>query len=404
MTQIHAHIGTGKFGLGFVGYLSSKCNLKTVLLNRISPDKDAKDRNEKLQAEKSYTIKYYDQEVETVEFDDFHFYDKEKFEEIINVIAHPETTILTTSVGYHQLSDIVPYIEEGLKARKNGSPLLSIIACENGHRSSSHLKNNINEMSIAGKEVEFLDCVVDQICDRFGKKESNQNKIVIQAENYREWIIEERNPIIRDYLNHSAIKFIKYQEGQNSPLELYEVRKRWLVNGLHMALAIIGTNSMSPEAFIADVIISQDERIKHLIKDITHELADAFKYRDENNVFTLFEIESFINETLERFRASPDKCERIVKQALHSPVRLKQMTESLGLALGKDHKLSKLLKFTLYEGVYIFFEKVQERLYEPIEMLRKHDRSGKVLSFVSSQLVPFMVKQGKNLIEEADNK
>jgi mannitol-1-phosphate/altronate dehydrogenase len=399
MNWTHAHIGTGKFGLGFVGYFSNKSNSKTMFLNRLSHEKVARDRNEKLLEEKSYLIEYYNKEIEDVKFDGFHFYDRENLEDLINIIAHPETTLLTTSVGYHHLPDIAPYIEEGLRARKSDCSPLFVLACENGHRSSSHLKESINQAVIADKEVEFLDCVVDQICDKFSKKADEQNKVVIQAENYREWIIEERNPDIRNYLNHAAIKFIKHQEGSDSPLELYEVRKRWLVNGLHMAVAIIGTNFMNPDALIADVIKSKDDRIKKPIDDIKNELADAFRYRDEKNVFTLSETEVFINDTLDRFMSSPDRCERIVKQALHSSTRLKQMTETIGLALGKDCKLSESLKLTLYEGVYIFFEKVQERIYEPIDMLKKHSRSGKALSFLSSQLVPFMVKQGKNLME-----
>jgi mannitol-1-phosphate/altronate dehydrogenase len=262
MDWTHAHIGTGKFGLGFVGYFSNICDSKTILLNRVSHDKQSKDRNEKLLTEKSYDIEYYNQESETIEFNNIHFYDDENFEELVKIISFPETTLLTTSVGYHHLPQIAPYIEEGLKARDTDSPPLFVLACENGHRSSSYLKENINQTTISDKKIEFLDCVVDQICDKFTERNNEPQRVVIQAENYREWIIEERNPDIKQYLNHPAIKFVNYQDGENSPLELYEVRKRWLVNGLHMAVAIIGTNFMSPNALIADVVESRDERIK----------------------------------------------------------------------------------------------------------------------------------------------
>jgi len=114
----HVHIGTGRFGLGFVGHFSQELCSPRTFLNRTPKTEGSRVRNEKLQNHRQYSIAYYDtNDTEAVTFDSLGFFGPENPESVINVIADPSTDLLTTTVGESQLSEVATLIALGLQKR-----------------------------------------------------------------------------------------------------------------------------------------------------------------------------------------------------------------------------------------------------------------------------------------------
>ena len=291
----HIHIGTGKFGLGFVGYFSHQFGFSTVFLNRKPRTESSAKRNSKLRDEKSYTIEYYDRngEKNPIKFHDLHFFGRglEETGSSVGFISDPRTILLTTAVGESQLQHIAPLIADGLQRRKETSPLF-IIACENGHRCSQKLSEEVRKYLPSHKHGGiFADCVVDQICQDIkpldDETNQSQNHVTVIAESYRQWVIEDVDERLTKLLNHKSIKFVP-----KSHIDLYELRKLWLVNGFQLATAVLGYRYRIGE--ISKVIVSTHPKLAQHIEGIKTELANAFIFKNQG-IFTPEEVDTYID-------------------------------------------------------------------------------------------------------------
>jgi len=391
----HVHIGTGKFGLGFVGYFSNNLSLSTAFLNRTPKIDSSRIRNEKLQMRREYLIDYYDTgERDTVRFECLEFFGgtQEHTDKSVGLIADENTKLVTTTVGESQLSEVAPLIAQGLQQRSNDRPLF-IIACENGHRCSTQLGSQVKGILGSTEHAGiFVDCVVDQICNRIN---SSEELVAVSAENYREWIIADASEELTNYLCHSQIRFVPSEH-----LKFYEMRKLWLVNGFHLALAILGVTTVGggTNTRIAEILERKGSDLADQVEGVQIELVDALVYK-KGSIFRPDDLFEFVEQTKQRFKASPDSCERILRDALLSPERIAQITRDFGNNLGQNKRLSDVFSQHLYECVFSFFKKVQDRLYEPVLINSDRDKSV-YLPYVLMQLVPFLVKQGKHLISD----
>lgn len=386
----HVHIGTGRFGLGFVGYFSNKLGFSTTFLNRTA--ERSRSRNEKLRVNKKYHIKYYDADQEdAVGFDRLEFFSQEDVGHALALLRDSDTLLVTTTVGESQLPSVAPLIAQGLKERNTNAPLF-LIACENGHRCSSVLARRVNAiLETEQQNAVFVDCVVDQICHGINV---NEEMVTVSAESYREWIIEETDSQLEQQLREPRIKFV-----QSDQLDLYELRKLWLVNGFHLALAILGATSSGggTDTRIKEVLETTDAELEGYVEGIQRELVDALLYEKENRTFNAGDLQDYIEKTKNRFKASPDNCKRILRDALLDPDRIAQVTRDFGTDLGRNKPLSAVFRQHLYQCVFNFFEKVHDRLYEPTR--KNSDRNAsKILPYILVQLVPFLVQQGESLI------
>jgi len=237
----------------------------------------------------------------------------------------------------------------------------------------------------------FVDCVVDQICHSITL---DGEFVTVSAEKHREWIIDDADQRLKKFLVHPQIKFVGSKD-----IDFYELRKLWLLNGFHLALAILGaTTPLGTSARIGDIIASKEPELAKQIKGVQDELVDALVYKPDS-IFKAGELNNYINKTKERFMASPDTCERILRDALLSPERIAQITVDFGSDLGRDKQLSEVFRRHLYQCVFSFFDKVHNRLYEPAFCNIDRGRT-EHLGYVLLQLIPFLVKQGELLLLE----
>lgn len=180
--------GAGNIGRGFIGAVLEQAGYHVVytdinkaIVNEI---------NEK----KTYPVhimdtKCYDQEINNISA--VYSLDEELLSEMETV------TIITTAVGLNILPDVASTLAEGLKNRMDKGIVssLNIIACENGIRATSYLKQEIfkcltpSERKYIEKHVGFPDCSVDRIVPplKIG------NSIDVVVEYFYEWNVEQKS-------------------------------------------------------------------------------------------------------------------------------------------------------------------------------------------------------------------
>jgi mannitol-1-phosphate/altronate dehydrogenase len=392
----HVHIGTGKFGLGFVGYFSHRLGFATSLLNRAHENSSA--RNKKLHDHRKYRIKYFDQESrqELIQFEDCTSISsgQETSGRAVELISDPKTKLLTTSVGESHLKNLAPIIASGLQARTSDTPLF-IIACENGHRCSSKILEKwvVDLLPSSTRKETFIDCVVDQVCEEIEEHKSSKDIITVSVESHREWIIESEDEELQKLLKHSFIKFVP--SGQ---IDIYETRKLWLVNGFQLALAVLGMEFLrNSKAPLSEVIKSDNKPLSDQVNGIRRELENALHIKDQRDFFKRQEINSFANQVTERIRQSQDTCERILRDALFGEERIRQVTRDFGMKLGEGKALPEVFADSLYECIFQFLHKAKDRLYDPADILLSNNQSAGFLGYIIQRLVPFLLQEGDKL-------
>lgn len=236
--------------------------------------------------------------------------------------------------------------------------------------------------------------MVDQIC---AGVETNSDGVVVSAEAYRELVVEDKvKPSLRKLLGRDGdIRIVK-----RTNLELYQTRKLWLVNGFHLALAIVGFTQMSSKAKIREVLEHPSTEVQKTIEGLKRELVNALSFRDGHGVFNRRELDVYIQNVATRFRESADTCDRILRDVLLGPDRIDRVTRDMGTALGRNVTLRETFRRQLHECVFAFFSKVHERLYEPLLEHLKQRAAPLELPLVLQQLVPLMVQQGEQLLAE----
>ncbi|MCD7829505.1 MAG: mannitol-1-phosphate 5-dehydrogenase [Clostridiales bacterium] len=179
--------GGGNIGRGFIGMLLSQAGYRVVFADVAVPI------IERLNQDGCYTVHIMDTEVEDVKISNVCGI-MSNGPEVIDAIADPDTTILTTAVGLRVLGFIAPTIAQGIQKRiANGVKVpLNLIACENAIRATSQLKEHVykalsdEEKAYCEKYVGFADCSVDRIVPPV----RSENPIDVVVEKYCEWNVE----------------------------------------------------------------------------------------------------------------------------------------------------------------------------------------------------------------------
>lgn len=146
-----------------------------------------------------------------------------------------DATIITTAVGLGILPHIAPTIAKALKERirKKVYTSLNIIACENGIRATSFLKEhiykNLNEEEIewCKQHIGFPDCSVDRIVPPL-----HVDGIDVVVEDYYEWNVEKK-AIVGDLPSIPGMVLV------NNLMESIE-RKLFTLNTGHAITAYLG--------------------------------------------------------------------------------------------------------------------------------------------------------------------
>ena len=219
--------GAGNIGRGFIGAVLSEAGYHVVFadVNMEVIDRINKDG--------AYTVHIMDVESRDVRISNISGVDSGGGE-IVDEIVRAE--IITTAVGLRILPFIAPAIAKGIAARRAagvGEPL-NVIACENGIRATSQLREEVykhlsaEEAAWCDAHVGFADCSVDRIVPPV----RSENPIDVVVENFYEWNVEEK----------SFVGGAPHIEGMNlaDNLLAYIERKLFTLNTGHAITAYLG--------------------------------------------------------------------------------------------------------------------------------------------------------------------
>ncbi len=179
--------GAGNIGRGFIGAVLAKSGYNVIFAD---VNKEIVDR---INADGHYTVHIKDVESEDILISGVSAVDSST-DAITEKIK--EASLITTAVGLRILKFIAPAIAKGIIARMEAGieEPLNIIACENGLRATTQLKEAVLE-HLDGNQKEwclahtgFPDCAVDRIVPPV----RSENPIDVVVERYYEWDVEEK--------------------------------------------------------------------------------------------------------------------------------------------------------------------------------------------------------------------
>lgn len=180
--------GAGNIGRGFIGAVLSEAGYHVVfadvnqqIIDRINEDG-------------AYTVHIMDVESRDVRITNISGVNSGS-DAIVDEIVRAE--MITTAVGLRILPYIAPAIAKGIAARRAAGveTSLNIVACENGIRATSQLKEEVykhlaaEDAEWAAAHVGFADCSVDRIVPPV----RSENPIDVVVENFYEWNVEEKS-------------------------------------------------------------------------------------------------------------------------------------------------------------------------------------------------------------------
>ena len=273
--------GAGNIGRGFIGAVLSEAGYHVVFA----------DVNElvvnKINEDGKYTVAIMDTECTEQVITNISAVDS-RSPELAKEIAQAQ--VVTTAVGLGILPRIAGALAAGIAERQAQSitDYLNVIACENGLRASSQLKEHVyshlsdEQKAYADEYVAFPDCSVDRIVPPI----KSENPIDVVVEKFYEWNVE-----------RASIKGELKMEGMNlaDNLIAYIERKLFTLNTGHAITAYLG--NLKGLKTIADSIA--DEEIYTIVKAAMQESGEGLvaKYGFDHDAHF-----AYIDKIIGRFR------------------------------------------------------------------------------------------------------
>lgn len=273
--------GAGNIGRGFIGAVLSEAGYHVVFA----------DVNElvvnKINEDGKYTVAIMDTECTEQVITNISAVDS-RSPELSKEIAQAQ--VVTTAVGLGILPRIAGALAAGIAERQaqGVTEYLNVIACENGLRASSQLKEHVyshlteEQKAYADEYVAFPDCSVDRIVPPI----KSENPIDVVVEKFYEWNVE-----------RASIKGDLQMEGMNlaDNLIAYIERKLFTLNTGHAITAYLG--KLKGLGTIADSIA--DEEIYTIVKAAMQESGEGLvaKYGFDHDAHF-----AYIDKIIGRFR------------------------------------------------------------------------------------------------------
>lgn len=273
--------GAGNIGRGFIGAVLSEAGYHVVFA----------DVNElvvnKINEDGKYTVAIMDTECTEQVITNISAVDS-RSPQLAKEIAQAQ--VVTTAVGLGILPRIAGALAAGLAERQaqGVTEYLNVIACENGLRASSQLKDHVyshltdEQKAYADEYVAFPDCSVDRIVPPI----KSENPIDVVVEKFYEWNVE-----------RASIKGDLQMEGMNlaDNLIAYIERKLFTLNTGHAITAYLG--KLKGLSTIADSIA--DEEIYTIVKAAMQESGEGLvaKYGFDHDAHF-----AYIDKIIGRFR------------------------------------------------------------------------------------------------------
>lgn len=273
--------GAGNIGRGFIGAVLSEAGYHVVFA----------DVNElvvnKINEDGKYTVAIMDTECTEQVITNISAVDS-RSPQLAKEIAQAQ--VVTTAVGLGILPRIAGALAAGIAERQaqGVTEYLNVIACENGLRASSQLKDHVyshltdEQKAYADEYVAFPDCSVDRIVPPI----KSENPIDVVVEKFYEWNVE-----------RASIKGDLQMEGMNlaDSLIAYIERKLFTLNTGHAITAYLG--KLKGLSTIADSIA--DEEIYTIVKAAMQESGEGLvaKYGFDHDAHF-----AYIDKIIGRFR------------------------------------------------------------------------------------------------------
>ncbi len=289
--------GAGNIGRGFIGAVLEQAGYHVVYadINQSVIDEINKRR--------SYLVRVmdtesYDQAITNISAVN------SSTDEVIHEIK--DASIITTAVGLGVLQHIAPALAKGLRKRKEEGVHrpLNIIACENGIRATTQLKNEIfksledHEIKWSEEHVGFPDCSVDRIVPPI----RTENIIDVIVEDYYEWNVEKKS-IVGDLSSIPGMTLV-------DDLMVSIERKLFTLNTGHAVAAYLGLlrglstidQSIQDKEILKVVRAAMQESGMALIKRYDLDKDEHFKYIEK--IIARFK-NPYLNDDLNRVGREP---------------------------------------------------------------------------------------------------
>lgn len=276
MTQA-VQFGAGNIGRGLVGYVLRRSGYDVTFVDVVD------DVVRQLNTLGRYTVRILTRDGERLEtIDGVRAVHASDVETVVGAVAGAE--LVTTAVGPGVLPAVAEPIRDGL--RRHPAAAVNVIACENLTGNSTRLRSLVEGQAnwAVPAWAGFPDCVVDRIVT--GSTDPQQPFAVTVEESF-EFLIARRSwvgPVPRI----DGVVFVE-------DLEPYRVRKLWLVNGLHAAVAYLGAQRGYRR--IAEAI--QDPVIQQIVEGVAAESVAALRHL--HPLFARGELTEYASRSFARF-------------------------------------------------------------------------------------------------------
>lgn len=270
--------GAGNIGRGLVGYVLRRAGFDLTFVDVVE------ELVRQLNALGRYQVRLLTRSGERLEtIDGVRALRAADVEAVVDAVAGAQ--LVTTAVGAGVLPSVAGPIREGLRRHPAGA--VNVIACENLAGNSTKLRALMEGETgwTVPAWAGFPDCVVDRIVA--GSTEPHQQFTVTVEESF-EFLVS-RAGWAGDLPRIEGVSFV-------DDLEPYRLRKLWLVNGLHAAVAYLG--AQRGFRFIHEAVA--DPMILQIVEGVAGEAAAALRYR--HPVLAREELSQYAGGSLARFR------------------------------------------------------------------------------------------------------
>jgi mannitol-1-phosphate 5-dehydrogenase len=219
--------GAGNIGRGFIGAVLNQAGYQVIFADVVET------LLQQINERKGYTVHITDTNSRDIEIKNISAVNSGSDEAVAKVA---EAEVITTAVGLRILKFVAPTVAKGIVARKaagNEKPL-NVIACENGLKATSQLKDLVfaqldaETAAWAEKHVGFPDAAVDRIVPPV----HCEIPLDVAVEEYFEWDVE-KSAFVGEVPQIAGMTPV-------DNLEAYVERKLFTLNTGHATAAYLG--------------------------------------------------------------------------------------------------------------------------------------------------------------------
>jgi len=324
LSTAHMHIGPGRLGLGLVVAAGLEAGLDVHLVTRKASSLPASARFKVLEkgddGEKRVALPIVKvSKADTMEA---------LPEEVQRLACHAPELLVTISATTKGLEERQAFLLAlaGSRASSSSAATTVFIPCENDPGECySDLKARLEELG-----VECRDTMVNRLCPELHVDEADGVHEVVVDE-MAEWVIQGGT---NHQLALRALEALSYVEFVPD-VRPYETRKRWLVNGAHLALAILARARNIPSIDIAAAEPGRSEWLAKLQEALIESLDQCHPEMAENHVYAARHVAAWMRH---------------------------------------EDNVSRILNRLRRENPLPFFDDLERKLIEPIAMLEDLSR------------------------------